>query len=129
MNKEQFIQKLIDNNVKVYQTEDKGQSIFIKVENKNGAVITVSLPYDRRLAFEGVTLSAPIEPNYLTGSSVMITESNGYTSFEEALNIIENYRSICPVFFSLRDLETTKFQTIEQAVEQHGNILGFLKIK
>lgn len=104
---------------------------FLKVENEYGACLTVNRKREGwRNRYGLYELHAPIFPNTTTGSSVMVFEEDGAcANLAGTLRIIKEYRSHCPSFFGQSDRAATKFQTIEQAVEQHGNILGFSKVK
>lgn len=115
--------------VKAYKTKEKdnrtGEYEFLKVENTHGAVLTIWRKY------EGYQATSPIVPNIRTGSSLMVAGQGeyDYVSLADILKTIENYKGECPSFFTEGDRATVKRQTIEQAVEFHGNILGFEKVK
>ena len=107
--------------VKAYTTPNNR---FMTIENRNGAVITLWK------AHNGYQLTQPITPNTKTGSSVGITGDYwDYVTHEEMLNILETHQTHFPNFYSSSDREATHFQTIEQAVNTHGNILKYNKIK
>lgn len=108
------------NIVKAYITPDKK---FLKIENKNGAVLTI---WEK---WEGYQYTQPIEPNARTGSSVGEYDYHDYATSEEMLKKIETETQGCPSFFNEGDRLATTFLTIEQAVEQHGNILQFKQIE
>lgn len=110
------------NVVKAYITPDNK---FLKVENKNGVVYTIWEKAD------GYQMSSPIQPNLKTGSSVYVMGEGewDYGQLDEVLKVLENGNNTFPNFFSREDREATKFLTIENAVNLHGNILNFQQIK
>lgn len=129
MNTSTFIEKLVEKYPTVYSTKDKYNDVlFLKVQNNNNAVLTITIPKnDRELEYKGVSITSPIKPNITTGSAVQVTHEN--VSLNTALDVVEKYMQVYPHFFSAEDKRQTVFQTIEQAVELHGNPLNFIKIK
>ncbi len=116
------MEKLIDNEniIKAYITPDKK---FLKIENKNGAVMTI---WEK---WEGYQYTQPIKPNKVTGSSVGECDYYDYYTYDELIKKLETEKQECPHWFNAQDRQATKFLTIEQAVELHGNLLQFTKIK
>ncbi len=108
--------------IQAYITPDNH---FLKVENTLGTVITIWEQHG------GYQCTMPITPNQETGSAVGITGDYwDYVNFEELQNIIRTQRQITPrTIYSENDISTIHFQTIEQAVDTHGNILQFYKVK
>lgn len=88
--------------------------VFLLVENKNKAVLIVTIPL-KGLEYKGIKLSSPIVPNIYTGSSVIVTDPDQYINESEAFEIITKWTEQYPNFFSREQRENTKFETIEQA--------------
>ena len=121
------LREIADNEsvVKAYITPDEK---FLKVENKNGAVFSIWQHTDKYIG--GYVMTQPIKPNLTTGSAVYVAGGEWDSiAIDKVLAILATGQNIMPNFFSDKDREATHFLTIEQAVDELGNILQYKKIK
>ena len=110
--------KIVDNS-EVTKAYISKSGDFLKVETKKGAVLTINRKRD------GYEIHSPIVPNLKTGSSIRVSEHDTAITLDEVLEMIEKHVTAYPNFFSKSMREATNFQGIEEAVNQHGNILQF----
>lgn len=94
---------------------------LLLVENSHGYAIVINRK------FEGYQAHAKIKPNTRTGSSVGLTGDYWDTVEKHSLvKIARDYRGgISRQIYNEADIPTIKFLTIEQAVTEHDNILGY----
>lgn len=97
---------------------------LLLIENHNRFAIVVNRSWG------GYQAHAEIEPNTRTGSSVGLTGDYwDSVDLNKLRHIIANYSGGLPSnVYSEADLATIRFRSIKQAVESHGNILGYTKI-
>lgn len=106
--------------VKAFLSEDNK---FLQIETKNGTVLSIC-PHH-----QGYQVNLPIHPNRKTGSSIGLTGDYwDYATLDQVLNWVQSANKFYPNFFSQSDIESVKFQTIEQSLE-HYKSFNYKQIK
>lgn len=94
---------------------DDSEGRFLMVEHENGTVYTVYPRFIGYTIFNGYSLSQPITPNTITGSSVSLVGNDEYydTGFtlSQVMDTIRKGEKYMPYFFGERDRQATQHQT------------------
>jgi len=116
--------------ISIYATDDKK---LILVENKQGTVFSINAKTNwidtknKGLTY-GYQYHMPIKPNIKTGSGV--GDGGGYDdyiSFDEIVDKAENGLQVIPNFYSSNEIETIKFETMEEHLKT--GVIWKVKIK
>ena len=125
--KTETINKIVDNDfvVKAYKTDDDK---FLKLETEKGLIFTI---WEHTRDKGNYQVTVPILPNTETGSSLSFLGDSWHgVELETAIEAMEGIKNVPYTHLTPNQKESVKlFAGIEKAVEHHGNILGFTKIK
>lgn len=94
---------------------DNREGRFFTVEHQNGTVYTVYPRFYGFSTFNGYTLSQPIRPNQVTGSSVSLNSNDEYFdegfTLTQTIDLIKDGKKYIPYFFGNRERSETVHQT------------------